>query len=127
MSENQKTIFFFEPSQQNDISCPMSALSSLNAPPLVATAGVGTLLLLPVLEKLFEDHGAITWGALKAINACAYAINLIAVQALGRIDGQSSMQSGQGENDQNTLGPSKEMEPLSTGRNGRTLVAPAGW
>jgi hypothetical protein len=90
------------------------SLAALNAPPLIATAGAGTLLLLPMLEKFIED-GAITWGALKAINACAYAMNFIAVQAPGRKEHKTK------------TSPSKEMEPLSTGRKGRTLVAPAGW
>lgn len=100
------------------------SLAALNAPPLVATAGAGVLLLLPVLEKVIDD-GAISWGAVKAINACTYAMNFIAVQAPGRIDGMQSEEKGGKEH--KTKSQSNEMEPLSTGQNGRTLVAPAGW
>jgi hypothetical protein len=101
------------------------SLAALNTPPLVATAGAGTLLLLPILEKAIEN-GSITWGAMKAINACAYAVNFLAVQAPGRIDGMQPEEKGEAAS-KKTRSESKEMEPLSTGRTGKTLVAPSGW
>ena len=99
------------------------SLSTLNSPPLVATAGVGSYLLLPLLEKAVEN-GALSWSACKAANACAYAVNFVAVSVPGRIDGGRSHQQ---EDNKKKQKPSKEMEPFSTGRNGRTLVAPSGW
>jgi hypothetical protein len=112
----------------------MSLAAALNAPPLIATAGAGTLLLLPILEKAIENE-AIPWGAMKAVNACAYAVNFLAVQVPGRIDGMQQQQPGEKGNaaeateatKKNQSSQSKEMEPLSTGRMGKTLVAPSGW
>jgi hypothetical protein len=101
------------------------SLEALNTPPLVAAAGVGTLLLLPILEKAIEDE-AIRWGAMKAITACAYAFNFLAVQVPGRIDGMQPEEKGEAVTEKKRS-QSKEMEPLSTGRMGKTLLAPSGW
>jgi len=100
----------------------LSALSALNSPLLVAAGGVGSYALLPVLSKLAAD-GTIPWNALKIANALSYAINFIAVSVPGRIDGQAQ-QSSDGKSSEKE---GKEMEQLSPGRNGRTLVAPSGW
>lgn len=100
------------------------SLATVNSPSLVAAAGVGTYLLLPILEKAIEN-GALSWTACKAANACAYAVNFMATSVPGRLDGgaQNEHQNDKKKNQK----PSKEMEPISTGRRGRTLVAPAGW
>lgn len=99
------------------------SLATLNSPPLVATAGVGAACLLPILEKAVNS-GALSWTVCKAANVCAYAVNFMATSVPGRMDG---VQQEDTNNKEKKRKPSKEMESISTGRRGRTLVAPAGW
>lgn len=102
----------------------MSALETLNSPPLVITAGVGTAFLLPILEKAIEN-GALSWAFCKSLNGCAYAVNFMATSVPGRMDGAQQVEDESTKKKKRKS--SKEMEPISTGRRGRTLVAPAGW
>jgi len=106
------------------VSVGNMSLTPLNSPPLVASAGLGTALLPSVVERAIES-GAISWTACKAANACAYVVNFMATCVPGRLDGSQAQQEEQDIKKKQKS--SKEMEPISTGRRGRTLVAPAGW
>mmetsp|Transcript_25413 Transcript_25413/g.37525 ORF Transcript_25413/g.37525 Transcript_25413/m.37525 type:complete len:332 (+) Transcript_25413:114-1109(+) len=94
---------------------------ALNNPILVAAGGIGGCAILPVLDNMVR-HGSISWAALKTANVLSYAINVIAVSRPGRIDGQAQQDSVKSGSK-----GGEEMESLSPGRNGRTLVAPSGW
>mmetsp|Transcript_8347 Transcript_8347/g.12855 ORF Transcript_8347/g.12855 Transcript_8347/m.12855 type:complete len:325 (+) Transcript_8347:148-1122(+) len=91
------------------------SFAALNNPMLVAAGGLGGCAILPVLTNLVQS-GSISWTVLKTANVVSYAMNVIAVSRPGRIDGQAQQE-----------GTGNEMEQLSPGRNGRTLVAPSGW
>ena len=102
----------------------------MSSPVLVTIAGVGGLICLPAFERLAAE-GTINLATLKTANAVAYAIQLAAVSIPGRIDGQIAKEmasEGRGEDEgggKNTIddGIGKKFTP----RDGRTLVAPAGW
>lgn len=106
------------------------SLSALNSPPLVSTAAICSAFLFGMLEKGI-DSGSITWSACTAANACAYAVNFMATSVPGRLDGAQAQtkekDNNNNNNNQRKRSPSKEMEPISTGRRGRTLFTPAGW
>lgn len=83
------------------------SLSALNSPPLVATTGLGLTYVLPQIENTIASC---PWSTIRILNLLAYTINFVSVSRPGRMDGQSVADDG-------ALSP----------RNGRTLVAPAGW
>ncbi len=89
------------------------SLSSLNYPPLVAAVGSGALAILPIVEGIHFP-----FASLKYANFLAYWINFGSVSVPGRIDGQNAQALKDG---------GTEMEELSPGKAGRTLVAPSGW
>lgn len=93
------------------------SLSALNSPPLVATVGTGALILLPYLEGAAKDLPFLT---LKCANFVAYCINFGSVSVPGRIDGAA-------QSDSKDATGKAEMDELSPGSKGRTLVAPSGW
>ena len=82
------------------------SLSALNYPPLVATAGLSLGAGMPYIENFLLNS---SWNIVRTLTLCSYGLNVWAVSRPGRMDGQAA---GDGE-----LSP----------RNGRTLVAPAGW
>jgi hypothetical protein len=82
------------------------SLSTLNSPPLVATAGIGLGYALPFVQKVIMKS---PWSTVRIANLVSYGINFLAVSRPGRMDGEA-VEDGQ-------LSP----------RNGKTLVAPAGW
>jgi len=121
-------------------------LTALNSPPLVAAAGLATIIGLPFAEAACASGSSLTF--LKAINAAAFAGNCVAVSIPGRIDEQQDVAMREG-----ALNPSK---PSATGQGGggrssgesapltgsdrsneynatyspdrgRTLVSPSGW
>lgn len=61
------------------------SLRSLNSPPLVAMAGAGIAVGLPMLEAALSSSASLT--LLKSLNAAAFATNVIAVSVPGRLDG----------------------------------------
>lgn len=79
----------------------------MNYPPLVATTGLGLTYALPRIETAISHC---PWPTIRVLNLLAYTLNFISVSRPGRMDGQSTADDG-------VLSP----------RNGRTLVAPAGW
>lgn len=83
------------------------SLSALNYPPLITTAGLGLTYVLPQFENAI---GRCPWSTIRILNLLAYSINFVSVSRPGRLDGTSTAEDG-------ALSP----------RNGRTLVAPAGW
>eukprot|EP00559_Dactyliosolen_fragilissimus_P002900 CAMPEP_0184861486 /NCGR_PEP_ID=MMETSP0580-20130426/6164_1 /TAXON_ID=1118495 /ORGANISM="Dactyliosolen fragilissimus" /LENGTH=323 /DNA_ID=CAMNT_0027359003 /DNA_START=29 /DNA_END=1000 /DNA_ORIENTATION=- len=85
------------------------SLSLLNYPPLVASTGIGLGFGLPYMQQLATN---VPWTAVKVASAVAYGINFLSVSRPGRLDGQAAAVANDGE-----LSP----------RNGKTLVAPAGW
>lgn len=93
------------------------SLSALNSPPLVATVGTGIMVLIPFLEGAAKDLPFLT---LKCANFMAYCVNFGSVSVPGRLDGAAQADST------DATGKS-EMDQLSTGSKGRTLVAPSGW
>lgn len=97
------------------------SLAALNQPAAVAAAGTGAFILLPFVEDL-AAKGVFTWAQLKGAAAAAYALQVVCVSIPGRIDGEMAKEL-QDEND-SVVGD--EAKKLSS-RNGRTLVAPAGW
>jgi len=98
----------------------MSLAASLNQPAAVAAAGAGAFILLPFVEEL-ATKGVFTWAQLKGAAAAAYALQVVCVSLPGRIDGEMAKEMA---NEDSILG--EEAKNLST-RNGKTLVAPAGW
>jgi hypothetical protein len=92
------------------------SLESFNYPPLIAALSVGTFGLLPSLHQ--ANGAAISWTAVKVVNLAAYGLSLISVSRPGRYDGQDP---------NSTDGAADGMEKMSTGKRGRSLVAPAGW
>ena len=67
-------------SEQEDMS-----LRFLNSPPIVAAAGGALAMGLPMLDALISSSASLT--LLKALNAAAFATNVIAVSIPGRLDG----------------------------------------
>ena len=100
--------------------CRMS-LSALNAPPLIATLSLGSYVLFPALRTTFENK-AISWTIVKTTNLCAYGLSVWSVSQPGRYDGQTIQDTNASPGVAAT-----EMEQMSPGRNGRTLVPPAGF
>ena len=90
------------------------SLSALNSPPLIAAVTGGALALFPVLEGMDIPFATLKYG-----NLLAYCINFASVSVPGRIDGQQQAQALEGGQSQ--------MDQLSPGKAGRTLVAPSGW
>jgi len=86
-------------------------LTSLNSPPLVAAAGLATLVGLPFAQGACASAGVSSLALLKGANVAAFAANCVAVSVPGRIDGrQDDAMRRQGE-----LDPSK---PSATGQGG---------
>jgi hypothetical protein len=85
------------------------SLEALNYPPLVTAVGAGALVALPILEGV-----NLSLLTLKCATVIAYWINFAAVSVPGRIDGAQAEAR-------------EAMEQLSPGRQGRTLLSPAGW
>jgi len=93
-------------------SSSSSSLAFLNAPPLVATIGAGTLASFSLVEKIVKDNAAsIPSWSLKAAVFLAYWINYVAVSVPGRLDGRQA-EGGDAATQQ---------------RQGRSLVLPSGW
>jgi hypothetical protein len=82
------------------------SLSALNSPSLVTTAGVGLGYALPIVQDFVIKS---PWSTVRIANLISFGINFTSVSRPGRLDGEAA-QDGQ-------LSP----------RNGKTLVAPAGW
>lgn len=83
------------------------SLSALNYPPLVASAGAALGLGLPAMERVISTS---PWAVVRLATLASFGLNFIAVSRPGRLDGEAAAEDGK-------LSP----------RNGRTLVAPAGW
>lgn len=100
----------------------------LNQPAAVAAAGTGALILLPFAEHLVAN-GVFSWAQLRAASTAAYVIQVVAVSIPGRIDGEvakaieDEQKGGIGDAADAAADEGKKLAP----RNGRTLVAPAGW
>lgn len=109
-----------------------SALTSLNTPPLVATAGLAVLSGLSMGSSLVA---ATSVAALQGLNATAFLVNMGAVSVPGRIDGQqdADMRKGSLNPDKPATTGQSEATPLSSSidtyspSRGRTLVSPSGW
>ncbi|KAG7336784.1 hypothetical protein IV203_032382 [Nitzschia inconspicua] len=111
-----------------------SLLTSLNRPPLVLATGLALAGGLPALPV-----GSLSLGLLQVSNLLAFGVNVAAVSAPGRLDGDQDEQMRQG-----TLNPSNNSKPDSTPLQSshdvddtaaakaaklrlRSLVLPAGW
>eukprot|EP00584_Thalassiosira_punctigera_P005450 CAMPEP_0172543980 /NCGR_PEP_ID=MMETSP1067-20121228/14240_1 /TAXON_ID=265564 ORGANISM="Thalassiosira punctigera, Strain Tpunct2005C2" /NCGR_SAMPLE_ID=MMETSP1067 /ASSEMBLY_ACC=CAM_ASM_000444 /LENGTH=344 /DNA_ID=CAMNT_0013330473 /DNA_START=186 /DNA_END=1220 /DNA_ORIENTATION=+ len=119
------------------------SLRNLNSPPLVAAAGAGIAVGLPMLDALLSSSASLT--LLKSLNVAAFAANVVAVSVPGRLDGRQDDETRGGNLDprdpddgatsRNEGSPlaEKEEEKSSSSpaayalRNGRTLVDPSGW
>ncbi|KAL7476911.1 hypothetical protein ACHAW6_002738 [Cyclotella cf. meneghiniana] len=110
------------------------SLRSFNSPPLVAAAGISTLVGIPFLEALtFSASTAV----LKGLNLTAFAANVVAVSIPGRLDGQqdAAMRSGNLNPAKPNASKPEEGSPLIEESNAstyslnrsRTLVNPRGW
>jgi hypothetical protein len=93
------------------------SFAALNHPSLVAVLGAGAYAVLPSVEKAFVD-GTLSLTGVKVANVVAYFCSVVATALPGRIDG-ADQRIGKDEDN--------EMIKLSTGKKGRTLVAPSGW
>ena len=94
------------------------SLETLNYPPLIAAVSLGTYGLLPS-----ANHASIiSWTAVKVVHLAVYAFSLMSVSRPGRYDGQDPKEQSKGKD-----AASNGMEKMSTGKRGRSLVAPAGW
>lgn len=103
------------------------SLSELNQPAAVATVGTGALILLHFAEHLVS-HGVFSWAQLKAASAAAYCIQVVAVSAPGRIDGEVAKAIADEKKGGAGISPTITDEGMQLApRNGRTLVAPSGW
>lgn len=96
---------------------------NFNQPPLIAASGVVAAALLPI----FQDT-ALSLSTIQLLQVAAYSLNIFATSQPGRLDGpqQDSMTSKStrdGTKDQTM----SQAGALSTGRRGRTLLAPKGW
>ena len=108
------------------------SLAALNQPAAVAAAGAGAFILLPFVEEI-AAKGVFTWAQLKGAAAAAYALQVVCVSIPGRIDGEMAkdLQDEKRRADGKEVSTNKdsageEAKKLSS-RNGKTLVAPAGW
>ena len=99
-----------------------TAISALNSPPLVAGAGTAILLGLPMLEAA-TGAGGVSLLALKALNVTAFGINVAAVSAPGRMDGQEQERALK---QQDSSADDSKPNAVMAMRE-RTLVAPSGW
>lgn len=107
----------------------------MNSPPLVAMAGAGLAIGLPILEAALSSSASLT--LLKSLNVAAFATNVIAVSIPGRLDGQLDQNMRDGEinpTKPNATSSKSEDSPLVSGKQkpyaltpGRTLVNPSGW
>jgi hypothetical protein len=82
------------------------SLSALNSPPLIATAGAVLSYAMPSVDTMVSNT---PWSVVRVANLISFGINFASVSRPGRMDGEA-VEDGQ-------LSP----------RNGKTLVAPAGW
>ena len=108
------------------------SLAALNQPAAVAAAGAGAFILLPFVEEI-AAKGVFTWAQLRGAAAAAYALQVVCVSIPGRIDGemakdlQDEKRRAEGkEVSTNKDSAGEEAKKLSS-KNGKTLVAPAGW
>lgn len=97
------------------------SLSSLNQSSILAASGIAAGIALPLIEAAV-DNGSLSFGAVRILNGVLYGLNVYATSQPGRIDGQNQEEFGKGASSS-----SKEMERLSPGSRGRTLVSPSGW
>jgi len=115
------------------------SLQNLNSPPLVAMAGASIAIGLPILGAAISSS-ALSLPLLKALNAAAFATNVIAVSIPGRLDGQQDDEMRKGNpnpTDPNATTSSKkedsplvgeeESSPAYSLNNSRTLINPSGW
>jgi hypothetical protein len=100
------------------------SLSSLNQSSILAASGITAGIALPLIEAAI-DNGSLSFGAVRILNGLLYGLNVYATSQPGRIDGQNQEEFGKGMSSSSSS--SKEMERLSPGSRGRTLVAPSGW
>lgn len=98
------------------------SLSSLNAPPLVATLSLSCFPVFRSLQDIFQRQ-AVSWAVVKGANLCAYGLSLWSVSRPGRYDGEVDGYDGK----INEGKPPSEMAKMSPGKQGRTLLPPAGW
>jgi hypothetical protein len=100
-------------------------LSSLNSPPLVATAGAVIVAGLPYVQV-----GGISMMALQIANIVAFLTNTAAVSVPGRMDGDQDARMRSGDLNPNPstplVGANNNNNIVQASRD-RTLVAPAGW
>ena len=107
-------------------------LSSLNTPPVVATAG---LTVLSGLSMSAPFASTLSMAALQGLNTTAFLINVGAVSVPGRIDGQQDYDMRKGSLNPDKPGSTGQSETTPLGGNidtyspsrGRTLVSPSGW
>lgn len=117
------------------------SLRNLNSPPLVAAAGATLAIGLPMLDAAIATASP-SLLLLKALNAAAFATNVVAVSVPGRLDGLQDAQMRGGDLDPakpNATGAassnkSDEDSPLVkkeksayTLNRSRTLINPSGW
>jgi hypothetical protein len=128
-----------KPSQQISFAMSFSLLSPWNQPLLVAASGVVAAALLPVLEQRQQFFSVMS---LQLAQAAAYSLNVFATAQPGRLDGQmqqeallnndtenknKTMKTDSGDVTMNEETATSPVAVLSTGRRGRTLLAPKGW
>ena len=108
------------------------SFSALNSPPLLSVLTVGCYALLPVVQDTFRDK-TIPWVVVKSTNVLVYAFSVWCVSQPGRYDSYAAIaednQTGKEETSQeeNTSAGATGMRKMGTGRQGRTLLPPAGW
>lgn len=101
------------------------SLSSLNSPPLVTVLSLGCYGLFPILQESFQDK-AIPWAVVKGANVLAYGLSLWSVSQPGRYDSEAAAAATSDESGKDSAGV-QGMRKMGVGRQGRTLVPPAGW
>ncbi|KAL3817240.1 hypothetical protein ACHAXA_009527 [Cyclostephanos tholiformis] len=106
------------------------SLRNLNNPPLVALAGATLSIGLPMLDAALSSSASLI--LLKSLNVAAFATNVIAVSAPGRLDGVEDQEMRKGKlnpTQSNESTPLTKSEPSSAYalNHNRTLVNPSGW
>lgn len=113
-------------------------ISQLNSPIVVLGAGTTLIGLLP-LATAYCQTATVSLGILTAVNVLTFGINCTAVSIPGRIDGGAAVEVGatsiagsSSSTKQDTLKANDDREAsiystVYSPRNGRSLIAPAGW
>jgi hypothetical protein len=93
----------------------------MNTPSFLTAVGAGTFLMLPIADAVFSSE-KVAFKSIKGAALLAYVLSVVSVSRPGRYDGQVQL-SG---DDKDSPG-AKEMKQMGTGKQGRTLLPPAGW